>query len=189
MAVTVSPLVCETGAGWLAGKWHSGQGQTLVVLGGSQIGEDFLGSDSYWRCLYAVRLYRQWHYQRVIVSGGLPEGATGMPLAGRMRDFLVAYGVPAGRIEMESRSRSTRENALMVTPMLPNTPAPAVLLTSDYHLFRASRAFSKAGATVTGCWFPDVAKRAGSPLQRWSGFLDLAVETVKIGYYAAKGWM
>ena len=62
-----------------------------------------------------------------------------------------------------------------------------VLLTSDYHMFRACRAFRKAGLEVAPRPFPDAGKRAANWLGRWPAFLDEVVETLKIGYYFVRG--
>ena len=97
--------------------------------------------------------------------------------------------MPASAIHLETESRSTRENALYSAPLLKSLPGRKVLLTSDYHVFRARRAFAKAGIDVSVQPVPDVQKRSGRWLSRWSCFLDLLEETIKIGYYAARGWI
>jgi uncharacterized SAM-binding protein YcdF (DUF218 family) len=106
-----------------------------------------------------------------------------------MRDFFVCQGVPASAILIEGRSTSTRENAVFTAEMLRGIPGPYVLLTSDYHMFRAHRAFQKAGVEVTPAPFSDVLKTFNSPLKRWDGFLVLLTETTKIIYYRARGWI
>jgi uncharacterized SAM-binding protein YcdF (DUF218 family) len=106
-----------------------------------------------------------------------------------MQEFLVCQGVPAQAILLEPDSRSTRENALFTRRLLGDAPGRKVLLTSDYHTFRAYRAFRKAGLTVLPRPFPDVLKRANAWQSRWPIFLGLATETLKIGYYWARGWI
>ena len=66
-----------------------------------------------------------------------------------MRDFLVSQGVPQDRVIVEDRSTSTRENARYTKELLSGMaagPAWPVLLTSDYHMFRAERVFRKTGS-------------------------------------------
>ena len=106
-----------------------------------------------------------------------------------MDDFLVCHGVPSQTILTETKSRSTRENALFCKPRLDRLPGSKALLTSDYHMFRARHAFEKAGIHVIGCPFPDALKRANHLQSRWNVFLCLAAETVKIGYYWLRGWI
>jgi len=62
-------------------------------------------------------------------------------------------------------------------------------MTSDYHMFRASRTFGKLGVDLSPRPMPDALKRAESLRARWSAFLDLVQETVKIIYYWVRGWI
>jgi uncharacterized SAM-binding protein YcdF (DUF218 family) len=178
--VTATPLT-----GWysrrLSGPYSDPGGQLLVVLGGDYLEPGIIGESSYWRAVYTVRAYRRWHYPRIILSGaGVSES---------MRDFLVAMGVPASVIELEQRSHSTRENAIGVQQMLGSMPGPTVLLTSDYHMFRAARVFSKAGMRIEPYPIPHALKLGAVWKTRWPAFLEEASETVKIVYYAARGWI
>ena len=182
--VTATPL----DAWWarrLAGPWFNPQGDTLIVLGGSMLDQGILGQSSYWRSVYAVLTYRQGHFRRILISGGPPNE----PAAEAMKQFLVAEGVPAGIVATETASRSTRDNALAVRRLLAGDSSRKVLLTSDYHMYRASRAFAKAGVAVTPVPFPDVIKQATRWSGRWPAFLELCGETVKIGYYYVRGWI
>lgn len=47
-----------------------------------------------------------------------------------------------------------------MTALLEAEPRPVVLLTSDYHMFRARRMFEKAGLKVVPMPIPDGLKRA-----------------------------
>lgn len=174
MIVTFTPLL-EWWTNALSRPWGQPGGGTLIVLGSDATG-DLIGEHSYWRGVYAVWAWRGGTFRNIIVSG--PES---------MRDFLVAGGVPADRIQMETRSTSTRENALFTAPL--NGGARAVLLTSDYHMFRAARAFRKAGVEVIPNPIPDAGKRMQHTRLRWEVFVDLVDETVKIVYYRARGWI
>src|SRR5207253_1744075 len=127
-------------AGVLAGPWEASNGDVLIVLGGSLLGDRVMGQSSYWRSTYAVLAWGEGPFHRVVVSGGGPAGTS---IAEPMRDFLECHGVPQAAILIETRSRSTHENALYVTELLARVPGRKVLLTSDYHMFRAHRAFKK----------------------------------------------
>jgi uncharacterized SAM-binding protein YcdF (DUF218 family) len=106
-----------------------------------------------------------------------------------MRDFLVGSGVPKEAILIEDRSRSTRENALFTKQLIFGWPGKKVLLTSDLHMYRAVRVFRAAGLDVIPRPVPDSLKNSQSGLSRWNHTWGLAVETAKIGYYRARGWM
>jgi uncharacterized SAM-binding protein YcdF (DUF218 family) len=183
--ITVTPV-----DGWwikmLAGSWNDAKGDVLVVLAGDSI-KDVIGESSYWRSVYAVRVWRESGWREVVVTGGSLDGE--VPAAERMRDFMASQGVPASAIRVEGDSHSTRENALKSKALLENRPGRKVLLTSDYHMFRAARVFRKAGVDIAPRPLPDAAKQIAVWRSRWPVFLGLCVETVKIGYYFARGWV
>lgn len=166
----------------LAGPWPEPRGAVLIVLGGDVTDNGMLGQTSYWRSLFGVLTWRGSSFRQVVLSGDL---RTTKP----MRDFLVCQGVPAEAILIEDRSTSTRENALFTTQFVRDIPGPYVLLTSDYHMFRAHRAFARAGLVVTPYPFSDVLKTFSDPRWRWTGFMVLVSETLKIVYYWVQGWI
>ena len=183
LLITFTPVL-----GWwigaLSAPWGASKGDTLIVPGSDNIAPDVLGIGSYWRSFYAVLVWREGHFQRVVVSG--------LDAAGSMRDFMAAQGVPREAILVEDAANSTRENALFVARILKSSlngdTGRNVLLTSDYHSRRALAAFRAAGVTVTALPYPDARKRISSFVNRWDVFCVLAVETVKTVYYRARGW-
>ncbi len=184
LTVTVTP-VDQWGAAKLAGKWTDPKGDVLIVLGGSMLPGGILGQSSYLRCQYAVMAYREGGFRTVVLTGG----GRGSPAGLAMQRFLEAAGVPASATVVESNSLSTRENALYTRELLASLPGRKVLMTSDYHMFRALRVFEKLGIAVEPRPIPDVGKRAASWTGRWPAFLDLVVECIKIVYYSLRGWM
>lgn len=181
-AVLLTPLV-PWWARQLAGPWNDPTGDVLIVLGGSAE-EGIIGVSSYWRSVYAVQAYRRAPFARVVVSGGGPEHTAAL-----MRDFLVGQGIPADRIMVEDRATSTHENAVYVKQLLQGLSGRKVLLTSDYHMYRAYRAFTKSGMMVAPRPFPDAIKRSSSRSERWPLFFDLCGEAGKSAYYFIRGWI
>lgn len=185
LIVTVTPL----DAWWathLAGPWNDPKGDVLIVLGGSPVQQGVIGESSYRRAVYAVRTWREGGFKAIVLIGGGPPGHS---VAEAMCDFMVAEGVPREMIWVETRSRSTRENALFAKAILDSIPGRKILLTSDYHMYRARLVFQKVGLEVVPRPFPDIRKRAENPLGRWDAFLELGTETGKIGYYYLRGWI
>ncbi len=179
--VTFTPL-CSWYSRVLAGPWKDPPGDILIVLSGSSAEGAAIGLNSYWRAVYAARAYREGGFTRVVVCG--------TPASRQMRDFLVFSGVPARAIRTEELSRNTRENAIFTARLLAHEPGTKVLLTSDYHMYRAHRSFEKAGLKVAPRPFPDAAKRASvSYLARWPVFIEECMETIKIAWYLARGWL
>ena len=129
-----------------------------------------------------MHVWRNAHFDRILLSG---DGRSTVP----MRDFLIAGGIPVAAIRLEDKSSSTRENALFSSQMSAEIPGPYVLLTSDYHMWRAHRAFTKAGLTVTPMPSPDALKRLNDWRSHVGISVDLIEETGKIAYYWARGWI
>lgn len=179
--VTVTP-VTRWFAAALAVPWQQPDGDVLIVLGADGASYGFLGLDSYWRAVYAVRAWRQGHFRTVVITGG--NGA-----AEAMKEFLAFEGVPAQDIVVEPRALSTRENALLTAPILKTMSGRKVLLTSDFHLYRSIRVFRKAGIAVLPEPSPFAAKLYTTWSDRWPLFLDLSRESMKIVWYRIRGWI
>jgi len=170
--------------------WYSGSGEVLVVLGGSMLvpgtGADAtLGHDTYLRCVYAAWALQRRSFHAVVVTGdfGTAEG---------MAHFLIDHGAPADSILIENEAKSTYENALYTRRLLGERYGTShipevVILTSDYHAWRACRVFEHLGLHPRAIPVPDILKRFGSPLDRWPDFLLLLSEFSKDLAYEATG--
>jgi len=180
LLVTFSPFVSWY-ATKLAGPWSSYQGNVLVVLSASGPNVGVMDVSTYWRCFMAVLYYREHPYEQIIVSG--------KDSAQAMRDFLVFNGIPADRIRVEDKATSTHENAVFTARLLAGATGRIVLLTSDSHMFRASRCFAKAGVSIAPSAVPDVVKRAAEYSARQELFISEVRETASILYYWYRGWI
>jgi uncharacterized SAM-binding protein YcdF (DUF218 family) len=181
MLVMFTP-VTKWYAAKLAGPWAEPKGDVLIVLGADGPTGDFIGLGTYWRCVYAVRVWREGGFSTMVVSGGAG-------IAESMRKFVQFEGVPGDRIVVENRSGTTRENALFTAGILARMPGRKVLVTSDMHTYRSVRAFRKAGVEVAPRFFPYVFKLYNSWPARWTVFVELGVETAKIVTYYVRGWI
>jgi uncharacterized SAM-binding protein YcdF (DUF218 family) len=112
-----------------------------------------------------------------------------------MREELVQLGVPRDRILVETASRNTREEALVIEPMLRRLGNPqVVLVTSHTHMRRSIGTFRAVGITA----IPAIARdpRPEVPLSEWilptgralraSG--EVVHELFGIPYYWLRGW-
>jgi uncharacterized SAM-binding protein YcdF (DUF218 family) len=179
LLATFTPLV-RWYATRLAGPWNDPRGETLIVLAGSSL-NGFPSENTLLRCMYAVFAYREGGVKKIVV--------TGRGTSRHMRSVLIAEGVPAEIVVVEDSATSTHENALRVKALIAGDPGSKVLITSDYHMYRAIRAFRKAGLQVAPRPIPDALKRFGVPLKRWESFLTEAAETAGIAYYAWRDWI
>lgn len=98
---------------------------------------------------HGVALYRQGRAPWLLMSGGMsPQGVVEADV---MATHAEGAGVPSAAILRERASRDTIENARLSVRLLRERllRAPRVLLvTSDYHIDRAARLVSCAGADV-----------------------------------------
>lgn len=117
----------------------------MIVLGGGldrNTGEPL--STLAYRLDRAVGLFDEGYAPAIIVSGG--QGAD-EPIseAESMRNYLLRRGVPESAIIMEAQSTTTRENmAFSKAIMDENGYESALIVTSDYHLWRAMQLADRA---------------------------------------------
>ena len=153
----------------------------LIVLTGAGPIDGMLSESSYWRCIYAIRAWRTGSFQRILLSG--EQSAV-------MKRLLVSEGVPSDRVDLEDKARSTRESALRTAAMLSGQSGPPpVLMTSDYHMFRARRCFEKVGLAVAPRPIPDAIKRSAEWYNRPTILAIEIVEVSKIVGYRLRGWI
>ena len=176
--VIATPLV----SWW--GRLYSGpivrpKGDILIVLSAAGDVNGGISYSSFWRARYALLAWQTGGFKKIVVSGGGPG----------ILNFLLSEGIPRDAIEAEWRSPSTRQSAIAVARMVQNLPGKKVLLTSDYHMYRALRVFRKCGVAVDPMPVPDVIQSTVGWTGRFPAFESMAIESVKIVYYALRGWM
>ena len=188
--ITLTPIV-KMSATAMDQDWFDGDGEVLVVLGGSMLvpgaqSTAVLGYDTYLRCVYASWiLHGPQHFKHCVVSGG---GG----LAQAMARYLVSQGLPEKLIWQEDAADSTYENAVYTKRILVDRYGAdrlpqIVVLTSDYHSWRARRTFEHCGLRTKMIPIPDVIKRSSSLSYRWVGGITLLSEAGKDLFYKADG--
>lgn len=148
------------------------------------------------RVLEAARVFRMTDAAWIISSGGLvdPEDRD-EPSGLTMRDELVRLKVPASRVLVETKSRNTRDEAVIVRDMLKALDVDhVVLVTSDIHMRRSLGTFRAEGIDA----IPAIARQPFEdiPVGGWvipsEGGLDEAGavwhEILGLVYYFARGW-
>jgi uncharacterized SAM-binding protein YcdF (DUF218 family) len=149
------------------------------------------------RVLEAARVYRMIDPAILISSGWDPRPENlQAPTAETMRDALVMLGVPAERIVVEMASRTTREEAVVIAPMLKAQRVEQVILvTGETHMRRALGTFRAAGVDA----IPAIAQEF---LRGRTSFTEMAVpsevglwlgsanthELLGSVYYRLRGW-
>jgi uncharacterized SAM-binding protein YcdF (DUF218 family) len=132
----------------------------------------------------------------VISSGGLVDpDDTNEPTGQTMRNALVRLGVPETRVIVETKSRNTHEEAVIVAPLLASMGIrQTVLVTSRIHMRRSLGTFKAVGINAV----PAVAKPPDTNLSTLDWLLpsglglyegsQVAHEALGLLYYAARGW-
>jgi len=96
----------------------------------------------------AARLYRLLDPERIVVSGGVVRPQSGaVPESELIRDQLVAFGVPADRMVLESASRNTQEQIANAADLIAThgLPSPVVVVTTAAHVPRVMRCCANRG--------------------------------------------
>ena len=147
------------------------QADALVVLGGD------------WgdRAARAAELFRQGVAPRVIVSGA---GDCTFNL-----QVLTNAGVPASAIQLESRSKTTRENAeFSISLLRADGVRRAIIVTSWYHSRRALACFEHVAPDMKIFSRPSYSYYQPKPPNRTGYSWHVNYEYVKlVGYWVAHG--
>jgi uncharacterized SAM-binding protein YcdF (DUF218 family) len=181
-----------------------GDGRTAIVLLGA--GDEYIeGWDGHVmvteaieasRVLEAARVFTLISPAALISSGGRshPDNP-GEPSSITMRDELLRLGVPADRIVLESDSRNTRDEAVLIAPMIGKLGVRhVVLVTSDTHMRRSLGTFRGAGVDAVPAVAPDPRWPRKWIWWVWpqSDGLDLTSSVARelggIPYYWLRGW-
>jgi uncharacterized SAM-binding protein YcdF (DUF218 family) len=137
--------------------------QTVFDEGGARITE-------------AVILAKRYPQALIVYTGGTASLVPGAPSteAVRARDLMAEMGVAPGRITIETKSRTTYENARFTAVIVhPNPSQRWVIVTSAFHMPRAMGVFEKAG------FRPIAYPVAFYTLGRWPGDLRLIFDPAR----------
>ncbi|HEY6847564.1 MAG TPA: YdcF family protein [Terracidiphilus sp.] len=177
--VITTPLV-RWWAHSYSGPIRQPDGNVLILLSAASDNAGGISYSSYWRARQAVSAWQTGNFKKIVITGGGGPGIV---------NFLAACGIPRDRMVAEWQSNSTRENAINTARLVQGMPGRKVLLTSDFHIYRAIRVFRKAGMDVAPMPAPDVLHATEHWNGRFQAFEMMVVETAKIVYYRARGWM
>jgi uncharacterized SAM-binding protein YcdF (DUF218 family) len=162
-----------------------GRDQQLALLDGVGAG----------RVLEAARIYRAAGQPWIISSGGTHRPDAGLSSAAMMRLALIQLGVDPARIVLETASLTTRDEAVLIAPMLRALQVDRfALVTTRSHMRRSMSAFAQQALTPIPAVVPDGFEHAD-----WSNLLTpdaeglrlshaLFHEVLGMAYYRLRGW-
>jgi len=179
LLIVATPLV-SWWARLYAGPINQPKGDVLIVLSAANDDNGGISYSSYWRARQAVYAWQTGGFSRIVISGGGGPG---------IQNYLLANGVPQSVMIAEWRSTSTRESGINVARLLENLPGKRVLLTSDFHMYRAIRVFRKAGVDAAPMAVPDVLHSTEHWPGRFGACWVMALESAKIVDYRLHGWI
>jgi uncharacterized SAM-binding protein YcdF (DUF218 family) len=149
------------------------------------------------RVLEAARLFDLLDRPLIIASGGITELYEGAaPESAALRRALVDVGVPADRIVLESESKNTRDEAVIIKRMLADRGLTEfVLIASPLHMRRSMLAFEQEGMHPIPSPAALVPDRSPSPnpllpSELWLQIGDATLyEWLARAYYWWHGWL
>ena len=124
----------------------------IVLLGGAMRGDVHMGTlpdmnQQADRLVQAVALYRAGKAPMLVLSGGAHPKHR--PEAEQMQQVLQVMGVPGASMVLETRSRTTYDNARFTAGLLQQHGIQrALLVTSGFHMRRAMATFRAQGIDV-----------------------------------------
>jgi uncharacterized SAM-binding protein YcdF (DUF218 family) len=149
------------------------------------------------RVLETARLFELLNGPLVIASGGVTESdSAAAPESVALRRALVDLGVPADRIVLESASKNTREEVIIIKRMLAERgESRFVVVTSPLHMRRSMLAFAAQGLYPIASPSPLVPEKSHGrsmllPDDLWLQISDASFyEWLARGYYWWRGWL
>jgi uncharacterized SAM-binding protein YcdF (DUF218 family) len=177
-----------------------------IVLTGGTTNDDKLPRENIFlgisgdRIAQAVELYKNGKIKNILISGGDVTilGESLKKESEEIAKYLIISGVPREHIFLEAYARNTRENAVNCSRILkkqfPNQKY--LLITSGYHLLRASKCFEKVGIKVDTFGANYISHERVFfffnvfPKESYFGYSQLLFREI-IGYYTYKamGWI
>lgn len=127
---------------------HAQNADVIIVLGAGldQFGQPTASLVA--RAIHAASLYQIGFADKVLCSGGVTRNS--FPSEATIcAQILENAGLPRSAVELEEKSRSTQENAIKsIQWMSERSVRTAIVVSSSYHLWRASWLFRRLGYDV-----------------------------------------
>ncbi len=177
--IVASPACAERLVAWKGAGYHAisapeeARGaRTVVVLGAGNYSVQYKGRslnqvpwDGALRLLEAARLYDLLDRPTIVVSGGITQREKGAGSeADAMRTAIIGLGVAPEHVVVEAESKTTADEARILSQSRALMGAPIVLVTSPTHMPRALAVFRSAGFDAIPSVSPYKSEHA---LERW----------------------
>jgi uncharacterized SAM-binding protein YcdF (DUF218 family)/lysophospholipase L1-like esterase len=162
----------------------AGTGDVLVVMGAGVVGACTPNLNAVRRVLLGARLWREKRAPIMMFTGG--SGPPGCPVGDVMARLAREVGVPESAMIVETRSRTTKENADQSAPILRARGARRLVVVTDrLHMKRAAGVFRHAGFTVERVAVPVFEGHTDNVSMLIAGVRELSA----LVYYNLRGWV
>jgi len=152
----------------------------------------YAGTDTYLRLQRTVWLFKNWRRLPILACGG---GEDSHWYAETMRNSLESQGIPPELIWIESRSRSTHENAVFGGNVLREHHVSRIVLVVEANFMpRAAASFRKQGFTVVPLpsGYTDFNRELSDWIPNWRAIAanaDILHEAIGLIWYRLRGWI
>jgi len=150
-AVLISILGFSTFLGAYGRRSTADYTEDVVLVLGGGIREGEVRQSLQMRLDQALSYHQRNPEAIILVTGGIGHGQV-ISEAEAMARYLIARGVPEGQILLEDAAHSTYTNMMFSREILDahfDSPPSAVIITSDFHMFRSARFAGMAGIDAT----------------------------------------
>lgn len=161
----------------------------IVVLGAGGVRPDgTLSASSLRRALRGIDLYRRGLAKTILFTG--PRNITGYAEAEVRAEFAKQLGIPAAAIVVDTRARTTREEAQQAASVLRGRGIARILLVGDVEgMRRSSGLFERVGFDVLPAPSTDISTFEGTPGARLLLTRQVLMELFALAYYRAAGYL
>lgn len=115
--------------------------QAIVVLGHRLRDDGALSRESLKRLDLGIELFNKFNADAIIFSGGVANPLAGVSEAKAMQKYAIYNRIPSHKIILEEKSLDTIGNAIFIKELIKKKFGNLFLVTSCYHMYRASFIF------------------------------------------------
>ena len=148
-------MVCAVYAGFLQyniykhGQMNETYDADYIIVLGSKVNGTKPSYSLQYRIDKAAEYLKSHEKAIAIVSGGKGKGED-ISEALAMKNELMKLKIAEDRIIMEDKSTSTDENIKFSKPLIPDNMKKGMIVTNDFHMFRAKKIAAKQGLQLEG---------------------------------------
>ncbi len=148
-------MICTVYAGFLQyniykhGQMNVAYDADYIIVLGSKVNGTKPSYSLQYRIDKAAEYLKSHEKTIAIVSGGQGKGED-ISEALAMKQGLIKQNIAEDRIIMEDKSTSTDENITFSKPLIPADMKKGMIVTNDFHMFRAKKIAAKQGLQLEG---------------------------------------